>query len=83
MERQNLLNQLQNYHFSAYDMLLYLDTHPCDKKAFELFKELVKKYESLKKEYEQNFGPLCAFSSAFSNSFDWIDSPWPWEKEAN
>jgi spore coat protein JB len=83
MEKTNLLNQLQNYHFAAYDMLLYLDTHPNDKKAFQMFKDLVKKYQALKNEYEQNYGPLSAFASANSNQFDWIESPWPWEKEAN
>lgn len=83
MEKQNTLLQLQNYHFAAYDMLLYLDTHPNDKKAFALFKELVEKFKKLKAEYEKNYGPLSAFAAANSNSFDWIDSPWPWEKEAN
>ncbi len=83
MEKQNLLLELQKYHFAAYDMLLYLDTHPTDKKAFELFKDFVKKYNSLKADYEKNFGPLCAFSAADRNSFDWLESPWPWEKEAN
>ncbi len=83
MEKQNTLKELQNYHFAAYDMLLYLDTHPCDKKAFEMFRELVKKFDALKKDYEKNYGPLSAFASAYSTTFDWIDSPWPWEKEAN
>ncbi len=83
MEKQSLLRQLQTYHFAAYDMLLFLDTHPNDKKAFELYKDLVKKYTELKKEYEQNYGPLCAFSAADFSTFKWIDSPWPWEKEAN
>lgn len=83
MERQNLLKQLQSYHFAAYDMLLFLDTHPTDKKAFELFKDLVKKYMELRKQYEQNFGPLAAFGSADFSTFNWLDSPWPWEKEAN
>ena len=83
MEKQTTLRQLQNYHFAAYDMLLYLDTHPGDKKAFELFKDLVKKYMTLRAEYEKNYVPLTGFASANSTTFDWIDSPWPWEKEAN
>ena len=83
MDKQNTLLKLQSYHFAAYDMLLYLDTHPDDKKAFEIFKDLVSKFKSLKAQYEKEFGPLCAFSTADSASFNWIDSPWPWEKEAN
>ena len=36
----DLLKKIQCYHFAAYDMLLYLDTHKDDKKAFEMFREL-------------------------------------------
>ena len=53
------------------------------KKAFEMFKELVEKLKKLKCEYEKNFGPLEAYNSAAFGSFKWIDSPWPWEREAN
>ncbi len=83
MERQNLLKRLQTYNFAAYDMLLYLDTHPNDKKAFAMFKDLVAKTQELKKEYERAYGPLTAYAAAGSDTFDWLESPWPWEKEAN
>lgn len=79
----NMLKQLQSYNFAAYDMLLYLDTHPDDKSAFNLFKSLVEKTKNQKNEYEQRFGPLTPYSSAASETFDWLNSPWPWEKEAN
>lgn len=77
------LKQLQSYNFAAYDMLLYLDTHPDDKQAFTLFKSLAEKTKSLKTDYEKKFGPLTPYSVAVSDSFDWLGSPWPWEKEAN
>lgn len=83
MDKESLLKQIQNYNFAAYDMLLYLDTHPDDAKAFNIFKDLVKKLKNLINEYEEKCGPLCAFSSAMYDTFKWIDSPWPWEKEAN
>lgn len=79
----NLLEQIQMYNFAAYDMLLYLDTHPDDKAAFEMFRELVAKTRALKAKYEQSNGPLTAYSSADMRSFTWLESPWPWEKEAN
>ena len=79
----DLLKKIQCYHFAAYDMLLYLDTHKDDKKAFEMFRELVKKTEELKTEYEKEYGPLSAFNTARQDSFNWLDNPWPWEKEAN
>lgn len=83
MNKTDLLKQIQKYNFAAYDMLLYLDTHADDKKAFEIFKTLVSKTKELKNEYESTFGPLSPMSAAKSDSFNWLKSPWPWEKEAN
>lgn len=77
------LNKLQSYSFAAFDLLLYLDTHPDDKSAFCMFRDLVMKSKELRAAYQKAYGPLTAFDSAMSDCFDWIDSPWPWEKEAN
>lgn len=81
--KSELLKQIQCYNFAAYDMLLYLDTHKDDEKAFSMFQSLVKKTNELKKEYEKEYGPLSQFSAANQDTFNWLDSPWPWEKEAN
>lgn len=83
MTQQETLRRLQSYTFAAHDMLLYLDTHPNDKKAFTLFQDLVAKAKIYKQEYERAYGPLTAFNAANFDSFNWLDSPWPWEKEAN
>ena len=83
MERQELLRKIQAYNFAAYDLLLYLDTHPDDKKAFRLFSEMVKKTKSLIEKFEEKFGPLTVFAAGKVDSFNWLKSPWPWEKEAN
>ena len=83
MSKTELLKQVQTYRFAAYDMLLYLDTHPQDKKAFTMFKELVEKTKKLRNEYEKNYGPLMPFSAAKFDTFTWLEGPWPWEKEAN
>ena len=81
--RLDLLKKIQCNNFAAYDMLLYLDINPDDKKAFKMFQELVKKTNELKNQYEQEFGPLSAYAAAEQESFNWLDNPWPWEKEAN
>lgn len=83
MNKTDLLKEIQSYKFSAYDMLLYLDTHSDDKKAFELFKSLVKKYKELTTAYESQFGPLSPMSISESNTFNWLDGAWAWEKGAN
>lgn len=81
--KSDLLRKIQCNNFAAYDMLLYLDTHSDDKKAFRIFQELVKKTNELRCEYEKEFGPLSQFTTANQECFNWIDDPWPWEKEAN
>ena len=83
LSKTELLRCLQEYNFAAYDMLLYLDTHPDDKKAFELYKDQVEKTKSLKKEFEEKYGPLTPYNAARQSNFNWLDGPWPWEKEAN
>ena len=82
-EKVMRLRQLQAANFAAYDMLLYLDTHANDRKAFNIFKSLVEKTNRLKKAYETDYGPLSAYNSIYSNEFNWLDNPWPWDKEAN
>lgn len=82
-DKFNLLKKVQSYNFAAHDMLLYLDTHPDDKSAFSIFKDLVRNTKKAKEEYERKYGPLTAYSAANCDSFNWLDSPWPWEKEAN
>lgn len=81
--RTELMKKIQSSNFAAYDMLLYLDTHSDDKKAFEIFKSLVNKTKELKNEYEESFGPLNQFSASLQDEFNWLDNPWSWEKEGN
>ena len=83
MNKSELLNKIQSYKFAVYDMLLFLDTHPNDKAAFKMYKELVENLKKCMGEYESKFGPLTIISAANFNSFCWDNSPWPWEKEVN
>ena len=82
-EALNLLKKIQQNNFAAYDMLLYLDTHADDKKAFKLYKSLVMKTNELKEKFEKEFGPLSQSAAAEQDSFNWLNNPWPWEKEGN
>lgn len=82
-EALNLLKQIQQTNFAAYDMLLYLDTHADDKKAFKMYKSLIQKRNTQMEQYEKNYGPLTQSAAAMQDSFNWLDNPWPWEKEGN
>ena len=82
-EALKLLKKIQENNFAAYDMLLYLDTHADDKKAFKIYQSLVRKTNELKMEFENKYGPLSQSAVAGQDSFNWLQNPWPWEKEGN
>ena len=78
------LEKLMNaYGFAAHDWGLYLDTHPYDADAIRLHGEYSKKARALMAEYVSKYGPLRAFDSARPDMFEWIENPWPWDREAN
>lgn len=82
-EALKLLKKIQEYNFAAYDMLLYLDTHADDKKAFKMLKSICSKKNALVKEFEEKYGPLSQGTIAEQDEFNWLNNPWPWEKEGN
>lgn len=82
-EALNLLKKIQQNNFAAYDMLLYLDTHSDDKKAFKIYKSLCAKKKALQEEFEKKFGPLSQGTISEQEEFNWLQNPWPWEKEGN
>jgi len=74
-----LLHKIQEMSFVAFDLHLYLDTHPCDKDALNDYNcavEMVKKYL---KEYEAKYGSLMTGGYHGDEKWNWICSPWPWE----
>jgi spore coat protein JB len=81
-ERHALLATLQAEDFVALEAALYLNTHPNDSAALEFFKEHKAKAASLREEFESIYGPLT-INAAKGDTWSWISSPWPWEKEAN
>ncbi len=77
-DRQKLLRKISVAQFAAWELHLYLDTHPCDTSASEMFRKYTDECNTLKAEYEAKYGPLTAKNSTDA---DWLDSPWPWENE--
>ena len=77
--RQALMRELMAHDFAALDLQLFLDTHPCDKKALKAFTEETEKTKELTKKYEARFGPITASGSDDELPWQWIQSPWTWE----
>lgn len=75
--------ELQVLGFAIQELALYLDTHPNDKEALELYQSYQKLYHKGMMEYTQNCGPLNHMSPTDSNKYSWINDPWPWEYSGN
>jgi len=79
-EQEKILYDLQAICFAAHDLNLYLDIHPEDQSMLMLFNDYRKKANELTMEYEKKYGPITVSSNQMnSNTFDWENSPWPWE----
>ena len=79
-ERTDLLYKLQAADFAAYDLMLYLDTHPCCQSTLNLYNEKVKEAKALRAEYESKYGPITATSSGKTTPWQWIQNPHAWER---
>lgn len=78
-----MLHQLQALHFAVSELGLYLDTHPTDQDALDLFNQYAELYEDALQKYEQEKGPLMQMRAGSSGLYQWVKGPWPWEYHAN
>ncbi|MDD3183809.1 MAG: spore coat protein CotJB [Anaerostipes sp.] len=80
-DQKKLLSYIDAVSFAMYDTLLYLDTHPSDKKALKAFEEYQSARKKAVREYSQYFEPLTLDYADNRTHFTWATSPWPWQKE--
>lgn len=78
------LKKLQMIDFSMIETILYLDAYPENAEAMKYYKALKAEREALLSEMKaQGCAPITAQDAANGGYWDWTDSPWPWEPEAN
>lgn len=80
-EQRRLMQQIYEAGFAIDDVLLYLDTHPCDEEALAYYESFRKLYAKLVKDYSIHFGPLNVNQVDVANQWTWAKTPWPWEME--
>lgn len=81
--RNELLKKMTMLDFMALDLQLYLNTHPTDCQALEMYNDCVTNSQIVKEKYEAEFGPLTSFRSEGQEDWAWNDCPWPWQAEFN
>ena len=66
MNQEQLLTYINQVSFVVSDMLLYLDTHPTDREALAYCEDHIAMRNK-------------ALKDASSESWEWVNTPWPWE----
>ncbi len=79
----SLLRRIRAEDFALYEVALYLDAYPTNQKALAFYEQHRSILAALKEEYRQKYGPLTIYDNIDRGEWQWVQGPWPWEKEAN
>ena len=80
---ETALQKIREAAFALHELVLYLDTHPGNRKALSLYKTYKKKHDDLCTAFEKEHGPLTAFGNHSTTSWDWMGKPFPLEYGAD
>lgn len=80
--RKEMLDHINQVSFAVDEAKLFLDTHPQDPDAMAYFCEFSHKRNQALKEYASLYGPLTTDTVVQSrtDTWNWIDEPWPWQE---
>lgn len=73
------LCELMALDFVVQELKLYLDTHPDDDEAFEALKTCIRMSIEGQNRYVEQYGPISFDDVRFSERYNWVDAPWPWQ----
>ena len=79
----NPKSDVQNIAFAIQELALYLDTHPDDGEALEMYRDFQRQYHDAGIKYAQTIGPLNHQQPIKDKKYTWLCDPWPWEYAAN
>ena len=75
--------RMSSAQFAAFELHMYLDTHPNDADAIAKMRKYNEIFNQLKREFESKYGPITSQDAYGDKRWEWIQNPWPWESEAN
>jgi spore coat protein JB len=79
-EKNMLLSRIKKYDFTLKELNLYLDTHPNCRRALSMFRKYRELRRDAVQEYNKRFGPLTPEQVTDTQSWTWVEDPWPWER---
>ncbi|MBE7021990.1 MAG: spore coat protein CotJB [Ruminococcaceae bacterium] len=77
--KERLLKQIQALAFAQNEWVLFLDTHPHERRALREYHRVTAQLKELEEYYNANFGPLTPADIRSETDWTWAHSPWPWE----
>ena len=78
-EQELLKRKISAEGFAAWELHLFLDTHPHDTAAQMALDGHVSKRDELTRQYESKYGPLAGSLNFSAPTRLWLRGPWPWE----
>ena len=80
---RSLMKRIRELDFAITETVLYLDVYPECQQALEYYHRLMDARRETMELYEKSCGPVTMYGNTDKSRWGWIDSPWPWEAEAN
>ena len=81
MNQKQLKNYIDVVSFALDDVTLFLDTHPENQDALQMYAGLKEKRTQAMNDYVRFFGPLNRYQVNSGNKWAWNMGPWPWQGE--
>lgn len=78
-DQNQLLATIYQSSFAMDDVLLFLDTHPCDPAALNYYQYVATMRRNAMDAYEATYGPLTADRVRSDQYWTWVQGTWPWE----
>ena len=76
---KQIMDVVDQASFALQDVLLFLDTHPCDPSALSYYQYVKDLRKYAVDSYASQYGPLTKDQTAPGNYWSWVTEKWPWE----
>lgn len=78
-DREQMLRDISIVDFVLVEFMLYLDTHPHDRKAMEYFNHYSRIKNQMSQEFSRKYYPLTKDMAESTTEWRWGAAPLPWE----
>lgn len=83
MNQGAMFEAIRQISFVMDELRLFLDTHPDNRQALDMFLSNQERRRGLVSEYTGKYGPIEEYFINSDGTWSWINEPMPWKAEAN